>query len=67
MKHYRSGNKVFETEKEARGYQKACMEYGCGLIPMRETSEPVTHAYLGNYETRRVADTDYTQWTGFNR
>lgn len=54
MKHYKmNGNKVFETKNEVMRFSKDLQAYG-GLGGWVETTEPVTHRYLGNLETERV-------------
>jgi len=49
------GKKVFETEKEARDFSRDLMSRGA-LGGWRETSEPVTHYYLGDLMTEPIED-----------
>lgn len=55
MAHWAVGNKVFETEQEARQFSKDLMAHGA-LGGWRETSEPVTHYYLGDLMTEPIED-----------
>ena len=55
MTHYAVGEKVFETEDEARRFSKDLMSRGA-LGGWRETTEPVTHYYLGELMTEPIED-----------
>lgn len=52
---YVVGEKVFETENEARQFSKDLMERG-GLGGWRETSKPATHYYLGDLMAEPIED-----------
>lgn len=52
---YAVGKKVFETEREAREFSKDLMARGA-LGGWRQTSEPVTHYYLGDLMTEPIED-----------
>lgn len=52
---YAVGKKVFETEREAREFSKDLMTRGA-LGGWRQTSEPVTHYYLGDLMTEPIED-----------
>ena len=55
MKHYAVGQKVFETEEEAREFSRDLMNHGAlgGWMP---TDKEVTHRYCfeGNLRTEEV-------------
>jgi len=55
MKNYAVGSKVFATEAEAREFSRDLMAYGA-LGGWRETTEPVTHYYLGDLMTEPIED-----------
>ena len=55
MTHWAVGKWVFETEQEAKQFSKDLMSYG-GLGGWRETSDPVTHYYLGNLMAEPIED-----------
>ena len=55
MTHFAVGEKVFETEKEASRFSKDLLSHGA-LAGWRETTEPVTHYYLGNLMTEPIED-----------
>ena len=50
---YKVNSKVFATEQEANKYSRDLMSYG-GLGGWTPTTEPVTHIYLGNLQTKAV-------------
>lgn len=49
------GNKVFETENEARNFSIDLMGRGA-LGGWKETTDPVTHYYLGDGMTEPIED-----------
>ena len=56
MTHYAVNSKVFLTEKEARDFSMWLMSMG-GLGGWRETSDAVTHIYLGHGITEPIKKT----------
>lgn len=54
---YRVGQKVFETEGEARDFSRDLMAYGA-LGGWEETDAPATHIYLGDLRTETIGTFD---------
>lgn len=50
---YKVGKKVFATEQEAMQFAKDLMAYGA-LRGWSETTEKVTHRYIGDLKTEKV-------------
>ena len=50
---YRVGQKIFETEEEARNFSRDLMSYGA-LGGWEKTDDPATHIYLGDLRTERI-------------